>query len=228
MNYVSEAEVVDVIKHKKDIHEYILKLDKERKYSPGTFVQLTLDIVSASDIWPESRTFSIASYQNGIMRFIIKNVGFYTNRIFNELSVGSRCTIKYPFGELFDKNSIEEEHIFIAGGVGVTAFIGLVEYFKSKDKLENVYLFYSTKSEGDLLHIKELKESLKEHLKVYITRETTSKHINRRMKISDFEQVIKKKENFNFYICGPKSFNKDINIKLKGESYTKIHMDEWE
>lgn len=75
MNYVFQAEVIDVIEYKKDINEYILKLDKERKYSPGAFVQLALDIVSASDIWPESRTFNIASYQKGDMRFITKNVG---------------------------------------------------------------------------------------------------------------------------------------------------------
>jgi len=228
MNYVSEAEVIDVIEHKKDIKEYILKLDKKRKYSPGAFVQLTLENVSASDIWPESRTFSIASYQNGMMRFIIKNVGIYTNRIFNELRVGKKCTIKYPFGELFDDKLIDENHIFIAGGVGVTPFIGLVEYFKSRDRLRNVNLFYSAKVECDLIHINELKESLKDHLKVFITKKKTSKYIERRMQISDIEMVLDKKDNSNFYICGPKEFNNEINILLISKGYTKIHMDEWE
>lgn len=86
MNYVSQAEVVNVIKHNAEIREYELRLDKERRYNPGSFVQLTLDLVTASDIWPDSRTFSIASYKKGVMNFIIiKNVGEYTNRIFDEL-----------------------------------------------------------------------------------------------------------------------------------------------
>ena len=104
MNHVTQTEVIQVIKHSKDTREYVLELEKERKYNPGSFVQLTLDLVTASDIWPESRTFSIASYEKGVMKFIIKNVGSYTSRIFSELEVGKKCTIKYPFGDLFKKN----------------------------------------------------------------------------------------------------------------------------
>ena len=78
MNHVTQAKVVQVIEYSKDIREYALELEKERKYNPGSFVQLTIDLVNASDIWPESRTFSIASYEKGVMKFIIKNVGFYT------------------------------------------------------------------------------------------------------------------------------------------------------
>lgn len=228
MNCVSQAEVIDIIQHKQDINEYMLKLEKERKYSPGAFVQLTLDVVSASDIWPESRTFSIASYQKNIMRFIINNVGLYTNRIFNELKVGSICTIKYPFGELFNRNTIDEQHVFIAGGVGVTPFIGLVEYFNNINKLENAYLFYSAKYESDLLHINELKEKLKDSLHVFITREKNTNYIYRRMNINDFKEVFKNEDNVNFYVCGSKNFNEDIKNELKSSGYTKIHMDEWE
>lgn len=228
MNFVTQAEVVDIIKHKQDLNEYTLKLDKERKYLPGAFVQLTLDTVTASDIWPESRTFSIASYKKGSMRFIIKNAGLYTNRIFNELKLGTRCTIKYPFGELFDKNAIDEQHIFIAGGVGVTPFIGLIEYFNQLNQLENVSLFYSVRCEGDMLHFTELKDHLKERLYVYITRQKNEHYVNRRMKIDDFKQAFPNSDNVNYYICGSKAFNQDIKRELISIGYTKIHMDEWE
>ena len=50
MSYVTQAEVIEIIKHKKDINEYIVKLDRERSYNPASFVQLTLDLVTASDI----------------------------------------------------------------------------------------------------------------------------------------------------------------------------------
>ncbi len=48
MSYVTYAEVIEIIKHKKGINEYIVKLDKERKYNLGSFVQLKLDIVTTS------------------------------------------------------------------------------------------------------------------------------------------------------------------------------------
>jgi predicted ferric reductase len=78
MNFVTQVEVIKIIVHNNDIREYECKLDQERKYNPGSFVQLTLDLVTASDIWPDSRTFSIASFEGGIMRFIIKKTGKYT------------------------------------------------------------------------------------------------------------------------------------------------------
>ena len=81
MSYTSQAEIITLIKHSEEIKEYEIRLDKEYKYKPGSFVQLTLDLVTASDIWPDSRTFSIASYKKGTIRLIIKNVGEYTNRI---------------------------------------------------------------------------------------------------------------------------------------------------
>lgn len=60
ISYVSQAEVVNIIKHDSEIRELELRLDKERRYNPGSFVQLTLDLVTTSDIWPDSRTFSIS------------------------------------------------------------------------------------------------------------------------------------------------------------------------
>ena len=105
MNHVSKGKVIDIIKHKQNLREYIIEVEKTRKYAPGSFVQFTLDDVTASDIWPDSRTFSIASYNNGYMRFIIKNVGMYTDRIFDKLKVNTECTIKCPFGDLFDASS---------------------------------------------------------------------------------------------------------------------------
>lgn len=53
------------------------------------------------------------------MNFIIKNAGKYTNRIFDDLNEGDKCTIKYPFGDLYNKNSIDEKHLFLAGGIGI-------------------------------------------------------------------------------------------------------------
>jgi len=226
MNFVSKAQVVEIVTHHEDIREYTFKLDKEQKYSPGSFVQLTLDLVSASDIWPESRTFSIASYQKGFMRFIIKNAGAYTNRIFEELGVGSFCTVKYPFGDLFNKSTVDEKHVLIAGGIGITPYLAIVEYFTSVGKLENIHLMYSTKYKGELLHLNQLKEMLGNNLHVYITREKTEDYINRRITVEDLRKLAD--QSANIYVCGSKIFNAEFKIKLGENGYNKIHMDEWE
>lgn len=226
MNYVTQAKVVQVIDHSKDIREYVLELEKERKYNPGSFVQLALELVTASDIWPDSRTFSIASYEKGTMRFIIKNVGTYTSRIFDELNVGNRCTIKYPFGDLFNKNLVNENHLFIAGGVGITPYLGLIKYYEMNGLLANISLFYSAKYFNDLLHYEALKDILDENMEVFITREKYHNCHDKRISIEDIIRVADK--NTNIYICGSKSFNKDYKELLIENGYSKIYMDEWE
>ena len=226
MNYVSGAKVVEVIEHSDDIREYTVELEKERKYNPGSFVQLTLDRVTASDIWPDSRTFSIASYEKGIMRFIIKNVGSYTSRIFNELKVASICTIKYPFGDLFNKKVVNENHLFIAGGVGITPYLSLIKYYELNGLLQNVSLFYSAKYFDDLLHYDSLKSVLGEKMEVFITRENCSNYHCKRIGIEDVNRKADKET--NIYICGSKSFNQDYKDLLMKNGYSKIFMDEWD
>lgn len=226
MNYVTQAKVGQVIEHSKYIREYIVELEKERKYNPGSFVQLTLDLVSASDIWPDSRTFSIASYEKGTMRFIIKNVGTYTSRIFNELNVGNKCTIKYPFGDLFNKNLVNEKHLFVAGGVGITPYLSLTKYYELNGLIDNISLFYSAKYFKDLLHYELLKDMLGENIEVFITREKCNGCHSKRISIEDINRIADKET--NIYICGSKSFNKDYKELLLNNGYTKIYMDEWE
>lgn len=226
MQFVTQGLVVEILKHGDEVKEYVLSLDKERKYNPGSFVQLSLDYATASDIWPESRTFSIASYDKGFMRFIIKKAGEYTTRIHNELHMGDTCTIKYPFGDLFQKNSSNEKHLLLAGGVGITPFLGMVQYFKQENLLNNVTLFYSVKLVGDFLHEVVLMDVLANHMETFVTRESCSAHHNRRINIDDIKRVAD--IDTHVYVCGSKGFNNHFKDVLIMNGYSKIHMDEWE
>ena len=68
MAIITNAVVEKVVDISEDIKEYILKPDKMIAYEPGQFLQLSLDIVDASDYWAETRTFSIASYGKDYLR----------------------------------------------------------------------------------------------------------------------------------------------------------------
>jgi len=225
MVFISKAEVINIIYHNKNVREFIFILKKGRNYNPGSFVQLTLDLVTASDIWPDSRTFSIASFQKGFIRLIIKKQGYYTNRIFNELREGCFCTIKYPLGDLFDKKTLGEKHVFIAGGLGITPFLSLLEYFKSINKLDDISMLYSVKHENDLLYVSYIQEMLKDRLQIFITKEFTKKYNRRRLSVNDIIAISNKMS--NIYVCGSKSFNANIKNMLIDYEYERIHCDEW-
>ena len=203
-----------------------LIIETPRKYNPGSFVQLSLELVTGSDIWPESRTFSVASYSEDKMRFFVKRQGQYTNRIFNELHFGKTCTIKFPFGDLFDRKTINEKHIFLAGGVGITPYFGLIEYFENINKLNDLKLFYSVKEPSHFLYLEYLKERLKDNLYLYTTQSYSSEIRNSRITIEDISSHAS--INDNIYICGNKSFNTFFKKGLNQLGYKKLHMDEWE
>lgn len=226
MSFVNQAQIIEIIEHGKDVREYVFTIEKERKYNPGSFVQLTLDLVTASEIWPDSRTFSIASYEKGIMKFIIKNVGLYTSRIFNELKIGDKCTIKYPFGDLFNKKSINERHLFIAGGLGITPYLSLIKYYELNGLIDNISLLYSAKNFEDLLYYKDLKNILGEKMEVFVTREDINNFNKNRIEVADIKRI--SDEETNIYICGSKIFNNDYKELLVKNGYKKIYLDEWE
>lgn len=226
MNFVSSAEVIKVVVHSPNVREFVLKVEKIKKYRPGSFVQLTLDIVTASDIWPESRTFSIASYEYSIVKLIIKKSGVYTSRIFDELHEGKRCTIKYPFGELFDVKIANEKHLFLASGTGVTPFLSLISYFSQSDLIDNICLLYSVKKVADILYRDEISKVLKTNVEFFVTQEVSTRFHNRRIELSDIKRFSEKEA--NIYICGNKDFNNSFRKMLLEQDYKKIHMDEWE
>ena len=160
------------------------------------------------------------------MRFIIKNVGTYTSSIFNELNVGNRCTIKYPFVDLFNKSLVNENHLFIAGGVGITHYLGLIKYYEMNGLLSNISLFYSAKYFNDLLHYEALKNIFGDDIEVFITRVKQSNCHNKHISKEDIIRVANK--NTNIYLYGSKLFNNDYNKLLIDNGYSKIFMDEWE
>ena len=228
MSYVVGATVVHVVDHAENVREYCLKLDKFRKYDAGSFVQLTLDQVTPSQVWPDSRTFSIASYSSEYITLIIQRVGYYTNRIFDELHIGSRCTLKYPFGDLFNKNQADDEHIFLAGGLGITPFLSLLDYFQQKEKLTNLHLLYSVKHTSDILYQDKLTSALRDRAQYFTTREPESCYNSRRINLQDILAVCGENRNPHIYICGSKSFNDHYANILRSEGFNRIHMDEWE
>lgn len=232
MAVVTQAEVISVKEHTEEIREYILKPDKYRRFEAGMFLQLTLEEVNSSDYWPESRTFSLASYYNKekIIRLIIKKAGQYTTRIFNEVKEGNEITIKYAYGDfilpVFDqKNDI----ICLAGGTGVTPFFSFIEALEEQNKLERLKILYSAKKYEDFIRLKFLKDKLNdEQLILFTTQEECEDTINRRITEDDVINAASDYQEAHYYICGTNEFNSNFKEKLENENLKNIYLDQWE
>lgn len=230
MAVVCQAIVKEVVIRSEDVREYILLPDKFISYEPGQFLQLSLEHATASDYWPESRSFSIASYgrDDKCLRIIVKRVGMYTSKMFEDLEIGSKCTIKYAYGEFILPEILENLQIVcIASGTGITPFLSFLDFLEKSNELNRLKLFYSVKFRKDAFDFNILQNSLGRGLSVYTTREKCDDTVNRRIEINDILcQLINTKETI-FYLCGSKSFNQKYKQLLEKEGISNIRIDEW-
>ena len=228
---VTSAKVEKIIEYKDDLREYFLVPEKYRAFKAGMFLQLTLDSVSASDYWPESRTFSISSsYDKSIpsFRLIIRRVGKYTSRIFNELQAGSTCTLKYAFGDMMVPKDENREIICIAGGSGIAPFLSFIDECKKLNRLDKLYILYSARTELEMLYKENIIENLGTNFKPFITRETVPWTQNRRISIDDVLSLSGTLSNPCFYICGSPDFITYFKNSLLSSGKTDVFTDEWE
>ncbi len=102
---------------------------------------------------------------------------------------------------------------FIAGGAGVTPFIAVLRDLKRKNELHGNKLIFSNKTSRDIILKDEFTEMLGHNFINVLTREVEKGYYFGRI---DEDFLKKRIDNFNqnFYVCGPDSFVKDINLIL--------------
>ncbi|MBP1615655.1 MAG: oxidoreductase FAD/NAD(P)-binding domain protein [Bacteroidetes bacterium] len=231
MSTISKATVLSIKEYGSDIREYLLKLDKNYYFEAGSFLLLTLDVRDSYSRWPESRNFSIASAYNkeGTIKLIIRRVGEYTGRIFNELLVGSKCVVKYSFGDFLlpfiDKKS---PICCIAGGTGIAPILSFCEQLKSETQSERLHIFYSFKNEEELLGLKILEKTVSNgFLHLFCTRKSMEGTINRRIAWNDIQDEILDCSSSHYYICGGEDFTSYFKDNLINVGAENIYTDEW-
>ena len=231
MGTISKAKVLSIKEHGSEIKEFSLQLEKNHYFEAGSFLQLTLEDKEDYTRWPDCRNFSIASAFNdeGTIKLIIRKVGVYTERIFNELSVGAQCTVKYAFGDFllpfFDKNS---EICCIAGGTGIAPILSFCEQMKREKQLDRLHVYYSFKNEEEMQGMDVLTSLVpKGQLHLFSTRQEIEGITNRRISFDDIEKSGVDLVQSHFYICGGELFTSYFAKHLTTAGADNIYTDEW-
>jgi len=194
-------------------------------------LQLTLENKEDYTRWPESRNFSIASAfkADGTIKLIIRKVGVYTSRIFDELIVGSICTVKYAFGDFllpfFDKKA---PICCIAGGTGIAPILSFCEQLVRDNYTDRLHVFYSFKNEAEMQGVEMLKSIVPEsQLHLFCTRQEMVELPHRRIEWKDIFTSDIDVIDSHFYICGGEAFTSYFAENLKTAGAGNIYTDEW-
>jgi predicted ferric reductase len=203
INLVGKKYVIQKIIKINDCFEIILKpVGVGIKFRAGQFVFVSFLNASIGD---ESHPFSIASATGSdTIRIIAKNLGDYTSQL-GKLKAGNYAIIEGPYGK-FHK-SIFTNEVWVAGGIGITPFLGLAADFNKSDS-GHVDLYYTVKNNSEFVHLEELQDIARsnKNFRVFPWVSDQQGHLT----ISEIGSLKGKK----YFLCGPEGLKSSIRKSL--------------
>lgn len=210
-----------------DKDTYDIRMTPEHKpleYKSGQFIFVRFYNEKLSK---EVHPFSIASRSNNpTIKIVVKNLGDFTSRL-THLEVGDYISLEGPYGR-FHYKAKDSDQIWIAGGIGITPFLGMAEDLESNDCKGRIHLYYSCRQGSDFVGLERLKQI--EHkvgnFRLILWNSGMKGHLTLR-KIYEISGQFEGKD---FYMCGPSGLKHGMVKQLlkTGVPKSKIHAEEFE
>ena len=168
----------------------------------------------------EAHPFSLASRSNNPnIRIIIKKLGDFTNQLDN-LQVGDKVAVEGPYGR-FNYVSNGKDQVWVAAGIGVTPFLGMVQDLDNTRVKEKIFMYYSVADEPDFIGTELLEETAnKINSFKYIPWNAKKQGF---ITVNDISKQVGKLTGKEFFICGPPRFKEAI---INGLVSLKISKDD--
>ncbi len=193
------------------ILEIKVKMQKKYSFIPGQFAFIKIDdgLISKS-----SHPFSISGQNDEFIYFTIKSLGDYTNSLIETLEVPVRINITKPYGSMTFKAKTKKQ-TWIAGGIGITPFLG---YLRSPDSLDKpIHLIYSVRNMEEAVHLETLDNLIqsRSHFSYTIFDSATKGYLS--IKDIDLDN------DTTVYMCGPRPMVKSLNKQIS-TTYPNINI----
>jgi ferredoxin-NADP reductase len=189
-----------------DVHSFKLEKPPGYTFVPGQATEVAINKPGWKE---EKRPFTFTSLNEGDhLEFIIKSYPDHngmTNELL-QLKAGDELTIEDVWGAIEYKGP----GYFIAGGAGITPFIAIFRELARTGNTDGNHLFFSNKTEADIILRDELSDILKENAVYVVTNEPGPSVDHKglideaflRSRITDISK--------HFYVCGPQPMNDSI------------------
>jgi len=198
---------------------FVLEKPKGFGYEPGQHGYIELS--------PENgKPFSlVSSPHEKIIEFatIIRDQSKWKQGL-DKKKVGDELILSGPYG-VFKYDNSETDIAFIAGGIGITPFIGILRYLNFKKLPTKVILLYSNKSENRTAFKNELDmlEEKNPNLKIVYTMTEQEDFEGEKGRIDEefVRKHVKNPEKKTWYVAGPPIMVKEMNVMLRKEFLVK-------
>ena len=193
-----------------DVRRFRLEKPADYSFTPGQATELSVN----KDDWKDKRnpfTFTCltdAPYLEFTIKIYPEHQGV-TNQL-GLLNPGDELILRESWGAIEYKGP----GYFIAGGAGITPFIAILRQLHLEGKARDNKLFFSNKTDEDIILKNELKDILGDNVHFTVTRQKDSQHDQRRIdsnflkaEVADFSK--------HFYICGPDPMITELTSTLE-------------
>ena len=216
---MGQYKVTKIVSNTKNVNIVQLKYTEgnEIKFLPGQYV----DISFINDTQHVSKSFSISSspFDKKVLEIVVPNLGDFRHKIYN-VPIGTTLNVKGPYGKFVysqDENSLP---VFIAGGSGIAPIMSMLRSIDKKHKHTKFVLFYTCKTENDIIFFKEISK-IRKHNKNF----SCVFFITRHTKNDKFENIADR-----FALESAKrndSFNLHDRLEHEGIKWEFSHIDEY-
>lgn len=179
-------------------------------FHPGQYIQMRIPKEDADDRGT-MRYFTISSspLDRQYLRVITKVIQSSFKKTLDSLQQGQEVSFFGPNGAFYLKEE-ESSHVFLAGGVGMTPFISMIEYAAAKNVQNQLTLLVSFSTPQDFIFFDELSQISKEHQNIHVV--YTTERISPELMTKHIPSVTKPL----YYITGPPPMV-DAMVKMVGE-----------
>jgi len=205
-----KVKILDIQSLTHDVKQFKIEKPEDYTFLPGQATELAI----SNDKWKgEPRPFTFTSLPDeDHLEFVIKSYGDHdgvTNQL-DKLVVGDELLIDDSWGAIQFKG----DGIFIAGGAGITPFIGIFKWLHAKGKLNGNSLFFANKTRKDVILEDYFRNILDDDFISILDGENASGHEHGRI---DEEFLKKHIQDYSqhFYVCGPDAMVKAISETLE-------------
>ena len=205
------------------------KNNKLFNYLPGQFLYVK---IKNPEIPGDEHPFTISSSpsQHDYVSVTVKQLGDFTGRL-NKAKVGDDAYIDGAFGSFSYMNNPNRKICFIAGGIGITPFLGMLRYMDSVDNGADVLLLWGARDLSEVICKNELENYTARfsNFKFVPVLSKDKEYMGERgfVGISIIEKFLDNFLEYDFYICGPPVMLESQlkNLKKLGVSKKNIHYE---
>lgn len=169
----------------------------------------------------EGKSYSISSDEKEtVVRLTIKEMGSFSKMLY-ELKVGDTLTTSAPYGFFYPEKSEEHELIFVAGGIGVTPCISIIETYCRENYPKNISLFYSNRTIATVSFKKRLDELQNIYKQFTVTHSITreivpdAQYVRGRLSGTFITSTAQNPHISDYFICGSIGFTKSMWKELR-------------